>query len=410
MEARTGMLELLRSRKQFFSLPQPFYNDPAYFALDLEGVFDRHWLFAGVSCQIPKPGDYFTLAIGKSSILVVRDRAGTIRAFHNTCRHRGSRICDAEYGHLSAIVCPYHLWTYDLTGRLRSAGRMHDSFDPEEYGLLPVSLETIEGTIYICLAEHPPDFAPFKEALAPYLAPHDLPNAKLAHLAHYRIGGNWKLMLENARECFHCAVGHPELARSFITRYDSTGPEGVEGVAELWQRSAALGLPYADVKDPGRQFRIHRLPLLKGAVSITMDGKAAVSRLLGKVTEGDIGSVRWAHYPTTFNHVMGDYAFFARMLPLGPEESLLTGYWLVDAGAVEGRDYDLRRLTEVWHETNDQDRVLIERNQAGVNSKGYRPGPYSQESETGVINFVEWYCETMTKFLGGPRQQIARVA
>lgn len=385
-------------------MPQQLYTDPAFFELDLEGIFGRHWLFAGVSCQIPEPGDYFTIAIGKASVLVIRDRLRAIRAFHNTCRHRGSRLCDAEQGRLSSIVCPYHLWTYDFTGKLKSAGRMHQGFDPSQHGLLPVPIEIIEGAIYLCLAEDPPDIAPYRDALAPFLEPHDLANAKLAHVAHVKVQGNWKLTMENSRECFHCPTGHPELARSFITVYDSRGPEHIEGVPELWRRCAALGIPYGDSGKAHRQFRISRLPLLKGAVSITMDGKPAVARLLGNIPEGDIGSVRWAYYPSTFNHVLGDYAFLVRMLPTGTQETLMTAYWLVDRNAVEGKDYDLQNLIKVWDETNEQDRALIERNQRGVSSAGYRPGPYSQEAELGVINFVDWYCDTMTKFLDPARK------
>jgi phenylpropionate dioxygenase-like ring-hydroxylating dioxygenase large terminal subunit len=411
MRSRREIFDILQSRKKFFSLPQALYNDPACFAADIEGIFERQWLFAGVSCQIPKPGDYFTIAIGKTSIIVIRDRSDTIRAFHNTCRHRGSKLCDAEQGHLSSIVCPYHLWTYDFTGKLRSAGRMHAEFDASEFGLVPVHLVTVGGTIYICLADEAPDFAPYKTALARYLAPYELPNAKLAHLDHVRIRGNWKLTLENSRECFHCPTGHPELARSFITVYSSRGIEGVEGIDALNQRCEASGVPWGDTgRDTYSEFRISRLPLLDDCVSITMDGKPAVSKRLGSVPDGDFGSVAWAHFPTTFNHVLSDYAFHVRMLPIGPEESLLTGYWLVHPDAVEGRDYDLARLVKVWDDTNKQDRDLIERNQHGVNSSGYRPGPYSQETELGVIRFVDWYCDTMTDFLGSPKRRVIRAA
>ncbi len=126
--------------------------------------------------------------------------------------------------------------------------------------------------------------------------------------------------------------------------------------------------------------------------------------------DGDFGTVAWAHFPTTFNHVLSDYAFHVRMLPISPEESLLTAYWLVHPEAVEGRDYDFKALIKVWDDTNGQDRDLIERNQRGVNSLGYRPGPYSLETEQGVIRFVEWYCDTMTDFLGGPKQRVVRAA
>jgi Rieske 2Fe-2S family protein len=405
------MLELLHQRKKFFSLPQALYNDPACFEAEIDGIFSRQWLFAGVTAQIPTPGDYFTVAVGKSSVIVIRDRTNTIRAFHNVCRHRGSRLCDAEHGHLSSIVCPYHLWTYDFTGKLRSAERMHADFDAAEFGLLPVHLETVGSTIYVCLAETAPDFSPYKTALDAFVAPYDLTRTKLAHIDHVKIRGNWKLTLENARECFHCPTGHPELARSFVTRYSSAGLEGVDGIEPLNQRCEAAGVPWGDTgRDTFPEFRISRLPLLQGSVSITMDGKPAVAKTLGSVPQGDFGSVAWAHFPTTFNHVLGDYAFHARMLPIAPDESLLTGYWLVHTEAVEGRDYDFKTLTEVWDETNKQDRDLIERNQLGVNSLGYRPGPYSQETELGVIRFVDWYCDTMTDFLGGPKQRVVRAA
>jgi len=286
---------------------------------------------------------------------------------------------------------------------------MHHGFDPTAYGLIPVHLETVGGLIYICLADEAPDFSAYKATLEPYLAPHDLARARLAHIDNLTVRGNWKLVMENSRECFHCATGHPELARSFITEYDSGYPRSIVGIEDFWRRCEALGLPSADTAGEHEQFRINRLPLAKGAVSITMDGKPAVSRLLGKVRDGDIGSLRWAHFPTTFNHVLGDYSFHYRLLPIAPEETLVTAYWLVDAEAIEGSDYQLGNLIKVWDETNKQDGVLVERNQEGVNSTGYRSGPYSQEAELGVIAFVEWYCRAMIEFLGGGRQRIARV-
>ncbi|MDH2356504.1 aromatic ring-hydroxylating dioxygenase subunit alpha [Bradyrhizobium sp. SSUT112] len=404
------MAELLDGRQKFFTLPQRLYNDPAFFAIEIDGIFKRRWLFAGVVAQIPKPGDFFTVPVGPSSILVVRDRSGEIRAFHNTCRHRGSTLCEAEQGRVSSIVCPYHLWTYDLTGKLRSAKGMHDDFDRSEYSLLPVHIETAGSTIYVCLADDPPDFSVFKATLAPYLASHELEKGKLAHIVHVPVAGNWKLVVENSRECFHCPTGHPELARSFITVYRQPYPQSMKGLEALWQRCAAAGMTYGDSGRQDSGYRIERLPLRPGCRSITMDGIPAVTRRLGQVPDGDFGTIAWSYTPTSFNQVVSDYAFHARMLPIGPEQSLLSGYWIVDADAVEGRDYNLANLIKVWDETNLQDRDLIERNQRGVNSAGYRPGPYSQESEMGVVNFVDWYCEMMSKYLGGPERRVLRTA
>jgi phenylpropionate dioxygenase-like ring-hydroxylating dioxygenase large terminal subunit len=126
-----------------------------------------------------------------------------------------------------------------------------------------------------------------------------------------------------------------------------------------------------------------------------MDGQAAVARPLGQFPADAYGSLRWVHYPSTFNHCLNDYTVLVRMLPLGPEETLVTTKWLVDAEAVEGVDYDLETLTTVWKVTNDQDKALVERNQAGVRSPGYRPGPYSPALEAGVLKFVDWYCDRL---------------
>jgi Rieske 2Fe-2S family protein len=399
MDIRARALELLKTRKPDYSLPQAFYNDPALYELDLDVAFHRQWIFAGAECEVAKPGDYFTLTIGRSPIVVLRDRAGHLRAFFNTCRHRGSRICLAERGRAKVLVCPYHQWSYDLTGRLTHAGHMQDDLDLAEHSLIPVHLRTVGGTIYVCLADEAPDFGPYREVLEPYLAPHDLANAKLAHEAHLVERGNWKLVMENSRECYHCGVRHPELVRTFLDDYDHEDPEQSAAVAAYWQKCERLGLPSRPHKS--EQFSIIRLPFTKGAVSTTMDGKPAVGRLLGKVGDGDIGSVRWVHYPSTFNHALGDYAFSFRLLPLGPQETLVTGKWYVHRDAVEGRDYDLANLVKVWDVTNGQDRDLVERNQEGVNSLGYRPGPYSRKAEMGVIRFVDWYCAMMEEHCAG---------
>jgi len=390
---RSRARELLAARRKFFSLPQEFYMDPELYKLDLAVIFHRRWIFAGVECEIPDPGDYFTLAIGPTPIVVLRDQTGAIQAFFNTCRHRGSKICLAEKGAVRRLVCPYHQWTYDLTGQLVNTGRMHEGFERAEYALRRVTVRTTAGTIYICLAGEPPDFDVYGPLIEPYLVPHHLGNAKLAHETHVVVKGNWKLVMENSRECFHCPARHHELMQTFLHDYNFEEPGNDQVVHSFWEKCSSLGL--VSENREGDDFRIIRLPLRKGAVSSTMDGKSAVSRLLGTMPTNDAGSARWVHFPSTFNHAFADYAVLVRMLPLGPQETLFTTKWLVHRDAEPGRDYDLETLVRVWSTTNDQDKVLVERNQEGVNSIGYTPGPYSQHAEQGVIRFVEWYCDTL---------------
>ena len=399
MSTRSQMLNLLATREKCFTLPNRFYNDPEFYALDLEGIFYRRWIFAGLECEIASPGEYITLDIGRSSIVVLRDEAGAVRAFFNTCRHRGSRICLAAKGRARKLTCPYHQWTYDLDGSLFYAGRMHEEFDPKSISLKPVNVETVEGLIYVCTAEQPPSFAPYQDALRPYLLPYDIKAVKLAHSTDLVENANWKLVVENSRECYHCPSRHPELVKTLFLDYSSPTLESNPGVVEFWEKCRKAGFP-SGVED-GEDFGMSRLRLSVGAVSITVDGKPAVARRLGGAPEWSIGTWRWEHFPSMFAHVFADYVFIFRLLPIGPEQTLVTAKWLVHRDAEEGRDYDLDNLLKVWTLTNAQDLDLVETNQKGVNSVGYEPGPYSRHSERSVIKFTEWYCATMLDHLGG---------
>ncbi len=276
---------------------------------------------------------------------------------------------------------------------------MPEDFDQAAHSLRPVHLRTVCGTIYICMADEPPDFTDYARDITPLLAPHGLDRARVAHKDHLVVEGNWKLMMENSRECYHCATSHRELMRTFLDIYNFEDPQDAAEIRAFCEQREAEGLPSHIAEGP--DYRASRLPFTHDAVSTTMDGKPAVSRLLGTVPHNDIGSLRWVHYPTVYNHALGDYAITVRMLPIDTGRTLVTTNWLVDREAVEGRDYDVENLIKVWDGTNRQDAALVRRNQLGVNSVGYRPGPYSPSLEAGVIKFVEWYCERMTRHLAG---------
>lgn len=160
-------------------------------------------------------------------------------------------------------------------------------------------------------------------------------------------------------------------------------------------------MPSKLVMDIHGRFRMTRIPLSAGALSYTMDGKPAVAGRLDRSGESDIGALLYFNYPSTWNHLLGDHALSFRVLPIGPNETLVTTKWLVPESAVEGVDYDLERLTKVWIATNDQDRRLVEGTQAGVNSPSYAPSPYSEVAENGVCQFDDWYCATMLERLQG---------
>ena len=362
MIACNELENLLAARREGWSLPQRFYVDPAMHDVDLLAVFETEWLFAGSTCEIKKPGDYFTLDVGANSILVLRDREGGIRAFYNTCRHRGSRICDAHKGHAHRLVCPY---------------------------------QTVCGMIYICLAENAPDFAPFKQALTPYIAPHMPERTKIAFETTLIEEANWKLVIENNRECYHCAGNHPELLVTLVEFTPQDGNSDAQQFADLIEQKAAkwdaIGIPHKVVTG-GREFRFVRLPFHDGMMSFTMDGGPACNKLLGELTERDLGSVRMFHVPNNWNHFLSDHIIHFRVLPLSHDRTLLRTTWLVHEDAVEGVDYDIERLTEVWTATNLQDARLASVNHQGIRSKAYEPGPYAP-SEFMLTNFANWYAD-----------------
>jgi Rieske 2Fe-2S family protein len=202
--------------------------------------------------------------------------------------------------------------------------------------------------------------------------------------------------MENARECYHCRVSHPELMQSFRD-FTVKSAEVAAGEREHRERCEALGLKCGEVIGPW--YQVGRYPLGDGVVSYTLDGKPAVSKKLGRVGHGDVGAMWWGVNPHCFNHVVGDYGFLFQAMPLGPQETLITGTWIVHQDAVAGVDYDLKRLTEVWEATDDQDRRLAENNQRGVNNMAYRPGPYSRVTEELVLRLVEFYCAKAREFL-----------
>ena len=134
-------------------LQRPFYTSPEIFNADMDRIWRRHWLYAGHSCLIPEPGDWMTWAIGYDSVILARGKDGEIRAFHNTCRHRGSRVCREERGHARAFVCPYHAWTYDLDGRLKTATEREFGVHQSNLNLHPVPLKDIAGLLFVALGE-----------------------------------------------------------------------------------------------------------------------------------------------------------------------------------------------------------------------------------------------------------------
>lgn len=396
----------LESRRPGYGLPGAFFSDPGHFALEMEHIFRKDWLFAGHTCEISKPGQWFTLQVGAHPIVVMRDGDGGLRAFHNVCRHRGHRVCAADKGQSARrIVCPYHQWAYEFDGSLARAREMQLDVDVRSLGLKPVHVRAVAGYVFISLAAEPEDFEPFGRLVAAYVTPFDIEGAKVAHESRIIEKGNWKIVWENNRECYHCRGSHPELTRTFpeTPSHSGAGDPALQAeIDAMIAKCEVLGFPGKFVMADDFQHRLMRLPLEGAARSMTMSGQPAVAKRLGRAPADDnIGDVLCYHYPTTWNHFTADHALSFRVLPISPGETEVVTRWLVPGDAIEGRDYDLKTLTEVWIATNDQDMRLVEETQRGATSPAYEPGPFSEVQEDGCIKFVDWYTSTMMRRLGG---------
>lgn len=202
MLEKAETLALLMNRKPSHSLAQPFYTDPGIFEQDMQSIFCAGWLFA-------------------------------IPAFHNTCRHRGSRLCSARKGSAPRLVCPCHQWTCEPDGRLLFARDMAPDFDASKNGLKTVHCRELAGLVYICPADQAPDFEAFAQKAGAYLAPHDLSDARVAYESSFIENGNWKLVFENNRECCHCSGNHPALCRTFPDDPNAIGNNGEDNIAPI---------------------------------------------------------------------------------------------------------------------------------------------------------------------------------
>jgi Rieske 2Fe-2S family protein len=388
----------LPARRPGWSLPAPYYLDPAVLELELDTVFRSGWLFAGHTAEVAGPGDYLVFSLGTESVIVVRDSAGVLRAHHDVCRHRGSRLSTGRRGTVRAFVCPYHQWVYDLDGRLRSARLMGPGFRTEAHRLGPVPVREVAGLVFVSLAEGGPPFDAAAAAIDAQLGPHRLDRARVAHRETYRVRANWKVLVENNRECYHCRGSHPEFLLSnfeYGTAGDPRRSAAYDDVlTAAYRRWSAAGLAPADVSFPdGQWFRVSRLPLRDGFSTESLDGRP-VAPPMGDVGP-EPGSLRLIGLPTMWAHANLDYAMTTRLTPLDPGTTEVEVTYLVDGAAMEA-EVDLPRLTAVWSATSEQDWRLCEANHAGIASRGYRPGPLSPVVEGSIGTFLDWYLGELT--------------
>ncbi len=413
MSRYENIAALLDQERAGHTLPQQLYVGQEAFEFDTRVMLKSVWLYACTIAHVKQPGDFFLFELANNSIIIVRGRDGEVRAFHNSCRHRGSRICEAARGSTPRLTCPYHAWSYGLDGRLLAARNMPAGFDKAEHGLAPVALENVGGLIFICMSDDPPPIDRVKADIAGQVAIYDLERCKVAVQDDLVEPANWKLVMENNRECYHCDGNHPELlaclgANGFgkglpedaaAGAVDDTGfVQAIGAEREEWKR---LGIYHDLIEFPGRWWhRIARLPLANGAVSQTIDGGIACAKLLGPFTTPNSSSLSVWTQPNSWHHFCCDHVVTFSLTPMAPDRTLLRTSWLVREDAIEGVDYDVADLTAVWRATNRQDSHLAAINHRGIGTDGYRPGPYSTEEKL-VERFKSFYADQARAALSG---------
>jgi len=414
--------KLVARRQTFKSLEAPFYSDQGILDLDMEVIFGQNWIFVGVEPELPEPGDCITVEIGGASILILRGDDMAMRAFHNVCRHRGAKLIDERQTTIGNIVCRYHGWTYNEDGDLILAEHMGSDFDKSCNGLKSVHVRSIAGLIFICLAkEAPADIDEMAKVMEPYLAPHDLANCKVAHVSELIEEGNWKLTMENNRECYHCEGNHPQLTVPLSEFGFGFSPDELDQrrsqdvanysqtIADDHARWEACGLPSAEQDQLSNVtgFRTMRLPLMREGESHTLDTKSASKKLLGNFTDAKLGGLSFWTHPNSWHHFMADHVVTFSVLPLSPNRTLVRTTWLVHKDAHENEDYTLDNLTHVWNMTNQQDADLVRLAQIGSEQPAYEPGPYSKFTEPHVEAFCDWYIKRLEDHFATTKAGIA---
>jgi Rieske 2Fe-2S family protein len=354
-----------------------YYTSAEFFAAEQDHIFENMWFCAVRTGDIAEPGQFKNVQVGRESVLVVRGRDGVLRAFLNVCRHRGAALCTEPQGQVKRhLQCPYHAWTYALDGKLVAAPNMGAlknaegvGIDRVRYGLIPVALREWLGYGWVCLADEPPSFEidvvgeVTKRLGDPAAIDHyGIDGLSVGHREIYDVAANWKLIVENFMECYHCATIHPELVEVL--------PEFAGGLAAQY------------FVGHGAEFG----PQIDG---FTVDGTAGFENLPGITPDQERRYYAITLKPTVFVNLVPDHIIFHRMYPLALDRTIVECDWLYTGDVVAG-DRDVSRSVELFHRVNQQDFDACERTQPAMSSRAYRNGGVLVPAEHHIAEFHDW--------------------
>ncbi len=341
------------------TLPARYYTDAALFKAELDGLFSKMWVYAGRADEIQRPGQFVIREINGHNIVVTRNAADQVRAFHNICRHRGTRICvDAVGQFAGSIQCPYHAWTYDLDGRLIGAPHMDEvpHFRKADYPLMPVHAAEWDGHVFLNLSEHPEPLHGQLGQLVTKFRPWRMQDLRLGKRIVYDVKANWKLIVQNYNECLHCPNLHPALNR--LSHY-------LSGENEPLQATYMGGV----------------MDLRPGIDTLSMDGTCPRALLPGLSPQDKRRVYYYCIFPNLMLSLHPDYMLTHALWPVGPDRTLNVCEWHFHPSELARPDFDPSDCVEFWDMTNRQDWHVCELSQAGISSPAYAPGPYSNRED-----------------------------
>ena len=362
------------------SLPARYYTDQEYYRAELEWLFLNTWFHVGRAEDIANPGQFFVREIAGESLIVVRDVRHELRAFYNVCRHRGTRLVNECAGRFpSTIQCPYHAWTFNLEGCLLAAPQMDRApgFRLEDYPLVPIATDVWDGHVFLNLSEKPVPLKEQLDGIDARFATWQMGDLRCGKRVVYDVAANWKLIIHNYSECLHCPGVHPALQK--LSHY-------LSGENEPASPSYLGG----------------RMRLRDGIGTFSFDGAMRRECLPG-VSGDDLRYVYfYAFLPNLLLSLHPDYVMVHTLWPRGAGRTEIVCEMLFHPDVLARPDFDPADAFEFWDLTNRQDWHVCEQMQLGVQSRAYRPGPYSHREEL-LYGFDRLIVEAERNAGGGTR-------
>lgn len=348
------------------TLPRMAYVTPEFFAQEKEQIFCREWFCVGRTEALPNVGDYLLVEVAGESILVVHTRTGDLRAHYNVCRHRGSQLVleRAELAECTAVTssgtfrgvmhCPYHAWSYELDGRVRSTPFLDetDGLNRDAFSLFPVGLETWGGFIFLHLTpqEMKQPLVQQLGLIAERIQRYPLEELRTAQRLVYPVAANWKVIVENYNECYHCGPVHPELCR----------------IVPAFKERGGSNLAWDD-----------GIPQAAGTFTFTFSGTTDRAPFPGLSPEEQVRHKGELIYPNLMVSLSCDHVAAFTLWPLDEGHTVVVCDFLFHPDEIAKSDFDPRDAVEFWDLVNRQDWVVCDGVQRGMSSRVFQHGYYA---------------------------------